>query len=86
MSNTIFSVDSTREYANGSVEIFTKNYKLVFEDKTANIYLLREDEENPEIMIIQQPWNPTPDGGREQWENEEQVIEWFKKDKNDAAD
>lgn len=81
MANTFFSVDSTREYANGSVEITTKNYKLVFENKTANVYLLKEDEENPEVMVVHQPWNPTSDGGRQQWENEEQVIEWFKKDR-----
>lgn len=31
-----------------------------------------------QVLIIEQPWYPAPNGERLKWESEEQAVAWFK--------
>lgn len=72
-----FTITKTFPRENDTELVEVRHYAAELDAGVAKIYSLDDNDENP-VVIVVQPWKPLGDGTREDWNDIQGVIDWFR--------
>lgn len=72
-----FTIEKKFKQENGPDIVEVSHYNVSLDGGVAKICSLDDNDENP-VLITVQPWQPLGDGSRSEWNNEQEVMDWFR--------
>lgn len=70
-------IEKTIVTTEGETKTEVSKFRVELDAGVAKIYSLNDQGQDP-ILFAVQPWKTNGDGSRSEWNNEQEVIDWFK--------